>query len=65
MEEDPIIGLQSIADYLALSLSTVKKHSKEWQNKNFLIAKKIGRPPNRRKVVIAYPSILRRLHILS
>lgn len=65
MKEEPIVGLQSIADYMAFSLATVKKHSKEWQGKGFLIARKIGKPPNRRKVIIAYPSILHRLHILS
>jgi DNA-binding MarR family transcriptional regulator len=65
MQEDPIVGLQAIANYLALSIYTVKKYSKKWQDEGFLINRKIGRPPNRRKVIISYPSILKRLHILS
>jgi hypothetical protein len=64
MQEEPIIGLQAIADYLAVSLSTVKQHSRKWQDEKFLIARTIGRPPNRHKVIISYPSILRKLHVL-
>ena len=65
MQEDPVIGLQAIANYLALSIHTVKKYSKQWQSDGFLIVRKVGRPPNRRKIIISYPSILRRVHILS
>jgi DNA-binding MarR family transcriptional regulator len=64
MQEEPIMTLQSIADFTGYSLATVKKHSREWQKKGFLIPRLFGRPPNRRKVIVSYPSLLKRIHIL-
>ena len=61
MQEKPIIGLEGIADFLALSTWTVKKYSRQWQKEGFLFSQLVGRPPNRRWLILSYPEDLKRL----
>ena len=59
----PIVGLDAIADYLVLGRNTVKAYSKDWQRQGLLIPRLIGSPPNRRRVIISYPSLLQKVRI--
>ena len=59
--EEPIIGLKNIAEYVYLSPETIKKKSKQWQKQGILIARLRGKPPNRHKVIISYPSLLQKI----
>lgn len=59
--EEPIVGLQAIADCLYMSVEVVKKHSKDWQKRGFLFCRLKGRPPHRRKVIISYPSLIEKI----
>jgi hypothetical protein len=56
MNEHPIVGLQAIAEFLVLDISTVKKYSRKWQNEGYLIPRLLRRPP--RRIILSYPSLL-------
>jgi hypothetical protein len=64
-EETALIGWKEIARFLGWSLSKAKSRRKEWADYGVIFYTLRGRPPNRHKVVCAFPSILQRLTILK
>ena len=56
--EKPLEGHKEIAEFMGWTLDKVKRHSKKLQDKGVFIKQLQGRPPNRRWVINAYPSIV-------
>jgi hypothetical protein len=58
MEEKALIGWKAIADFLGWTVSKTVSHRKELREAEVIFNTLKGRPPNRRRVVFSFPSLL-------
>jgi len=58
MEEKAIVGWKAIADFLCWTVSKTMAHRKELRDAGIIFNTLKGKPPNRRKVVFTFPSLL-------
>ncbi len=58
MEEKALVGWKAIADFLGWSLSKAMSHRKELREAEVIFNTLKGKPPNRRRVVFTFPSLL-------
>ncbi len=54
----PIDTWQGMADHLGRTVSWLKTHRKELRDQEVIFDKLIHRPPNRRKIVYTYSTLL-------
>jgi len=58
LEETALVGWKAIADFLGWTLSKTISHRKELREAEIIFTTLKGRPPNRRRVVFSFPSLL-------
>ena len=64
-EETALIGWEEIARFLGWKTRKAKLRRKVWSESGVIFYTYFGRPPNRRRMVCAFPSILQRYIILT
>jgi len=65
VEEQALIGWREIARFLRWTESKVLSRRKELRDYGILFHTYVGKPPNRRKVVFTFPSLIQRWLILK
>ena len=58
MTEKPLIGWKAIADFLGWTFSKAKSKRQQLKEARIIFPTLTGRPPNRKRVIIVYPSLL-------
>lgn len=64
-EEKALIGGKAIADYYGWSLAKLRKETKRMKQSGAVKTVPIGRPPNRRIMLVALPSLLQRHWVMN
>jgi hypothetical protein len=58
MEEKALVGWKAIAEFLGWTVSKAMSRRKELSEAEIIFATLKGKPPNRRRVVFTFPSLL-------
>ena len=58
MTEKALVGWKAIAEFLGWTLSKTMKYSQELHREGIIFRTLKGRPPNRRRVIFTFPSLL-------
>ncbi len=58
MEEKVHVGWKAIADFLGWTVSKTMAHRKDLREAEIIFNTLKGKPPNRRRVVFSFPSLL-------
>jgi len=58
LEEKALVGWKAIADFLGWTLSKTMSHRRELREAEIIFNTLKGKPPNRRRVVFTFPSLL-------
>jgi hypothetical protein len=58
VEEKALVGWKAIADFLGWTVSKAMSRRKELREAEIIFATLKGKPPNRRRVVFTFPSLL-------